>query len=76
MKRSIARHTGSFGNWRAKFKAEPQPPVRKLLYRRRGLSHTLTARILAPLTRSPKIRRLFGPPVGELPDARDRDVLA
>jgi hypothetical protein len=25
-----------FGNWRAKFKAEPQPPVRKLLYRRRG----------------------------------------
>jgi hypothetical protein len=93
MKRSIARHTGSFGNWRAKFKAEPQPPVRKLLYRRRGLSHTLShsvghslshmtyggaesARILAPLTRSPKIRRLFGPPIGELPDARDRDVLA
>ena len=31
----------AFGNWRAKFKAEPQPPVRKLLYRRRGLSHTL-----------------------------------
>ena len=28
-----------FGNWRAKFKAESQPPVRKLLYRRRGLSH-------------------------------------
>jgi hypothetical protein len=22
----------AFGNWRAKFKAEPQPPVRKLLY--------------------------------------------
>ena len=58
MKRSIARHTGSFGNWRAKFKAEPQPPVRKLLYRRRGLSHTLTARILAPLTRSPRSGRL------------------
>jgi hypothetical protein len=32
----------AFGNWRAKFKAEPQPPVRKLLYRRRGLSHTLS----------------------------------
>src|ERR1700722_17689767 len=31
----------AFGNWRARFKAEPQPPVRKLLYRRRGLSHTL-----------------------------------
>ena len=32
----------AFGNWRAKFKAEPQPPIRKLLYRRRGLSHTLS----------------------------------
>ena len=31
----------AFGNWRAKFKAEPQPPPRKLLYRRGGLSHTL-----------------------------------
>jgi Transposase len=32
----------AFGNWRAKFKAEPQPPGRKLLYRRRRLSHTLS----------------------------------
>lgn len=32
----------AFGNWRARFKAEPQPPERKLLYRRRGLSHTLS----------------------------------
>ena len=32
----------AFGNWRAKFKAEPQPPVRKLLYRRGVLSHTLS----------------------------------
>jgi hypothetical protein len=32
----------AFGNWRAKFKAEPQPPERKLLYRRRGLSHILS----------------------------------
>ena len=31
----------AFGNWRAKFKAEPQPPARKLLYRRGGLSHPL-----------------------------------
>ncbi|HET8700438.1 MAG TPA: transposase [Nitrococcus sp.] len=31
-----------FENWRAKFKAEPQPPARKLLYRRGGLSHTLS----------------------------------
>ena len=30
----------AFGNWREKFKAEPQPPVRKLLYRRGGLSHS------------------------------------
>jgi hypothetical protein len=28
--------------WRARFKAEPQPPVRKLLYRRRGLSHSVS----------------------------------
>jgi hypothetical protein len=32
----------AFGNWRVQFKAEPQPPERKLLYRRRGLSHTLS----------------------------------
>ena len=32
----------AFGNWRAKFKAEPRPPERKLLYRRGGLSHTLS----------------------------------
>ena len=31
----------AFVNWRAKFKAEPQPPSPKLLYRRRNLSHTL-----------------------------------
>ena len=32
----------AFGNWRATFKAEPQSPERKLLYRRRGLSHSLS----------------------------------
>jgi transposase-like protein len=32
----------AFGNWRAKFKAEPQPPPRKLLYRRGGLSHRVS----------------------------------
>ena len=32
----------AFGNWRARFKAEPRPPARKVLYRRRGLSHTLS----------------------------------
>jgi hypothetical protein len=29
----------AFGNWRAKFQAEPQPTERKLLYRRGGVSH-------------------------------------
>lgn len=32
----------AFGNWRAKFKAEPQPPEPKLLYRRGRLSHRLS----------------------------------
>jgi hypothetical protein len=32
----------AFGNWRAKFEAEPQPAPRKLLYRRGGVSHTLS----------------------------------
>src|SRR5881275_832934 len=32
----------AFGNWRAKFKAEPQLPTPKLLYRRRSLSHSLS----------------------------------
>ena len=32
----------AFGNWRAKFKAEPEPALRKLLYRRGGPSHTLS----------------------------------
>jgi Transposase len=31
----------AFGNWRAQFKAEPQPSERKLLYRRRPLSPPL-----------------------------------
>jgi hypothetical protein len=30
----------AFGNWRAKFTSEPEAPVRKLLYRRGGISHT------------------------------------
>ena len=40
----------AFGNWRAKFKAEPQPPERKLLYRRRGLSHPLSPPLSHPLS--------------------------
>jgi hypothetical protein len=38
----------AFGNWRAKFKAEPQPAERKLLYRRHGLSHTLSHSLSHP----------------------------
>ena len=41
----------AFGNWRAKFKAEPQPPVRKLLYRRGSLSHSLSHMTNDPLSR-------------------------
>ena len=32
----------AFENWRQKFKAEPEVPERKLLYRRGGLSHRLS----------------------------------
>jgi len=32
----------AFGNWRARFKAEPQPPARKVLYRHGVLSHALS----------------------------------
>jgi hypothetical protein len=32
----------AFGNRRVKFKVEPQPPTRKLLHRRGGLSHTVS----------------------------------
>src|ERR1700761_6541240 len=35
----------AFGNWRAKFKAEPRPAEPKLLYRRGGLSHALSHRL-------------------------------
>ena len=34
----------AFGNWRTKFKAEPEAPVRKLLHRRGGISQTLNHR--------------------------------
>lgn len=35
----------AFGNWRAKFTVEPGAPVRQLLYRRGGFSHTLSHRL-------------------------------
>jgi hypothetical protein len=45
----------AFGNWRAKFKAEPQPPARKLLYRRGRLCHTVSHSLRRPgqITASP-----------------------
>ena len=42
----------AFGNWRAKFKAEPQPLPRKLLYRRGELSHRLSHRLSHTLSHS------------------------
>jgi transposase len=42
----------AFGNWREKFKAEPQPPVRKLLYRRGGASHSLSHTLSHSLSHS------------------------
>jgi hypothetical protein len=56
----------AFGNWRAKFKAEPQLPAPKLLYRRRGLSHSLSHRLSHSL--SHMTNDLPGPIV---PPARD-----
>jgi transposase len=42
----------AFGNWRARFKAEPEVPARKLLYRRGGLSHTLSHSLSHTLSHS------------------------
>lgn len=39
----------AFGNWRAQFKAEPQQPERKLLYRRRPLRPPLSPPVSPPL---------------------------
>ena len=42
-----------FENWRQKFKAEPQVPERKLLYRRGGLSHRLSHTVSHSLSHTP-----------------------
>ena len=42
----------AFGNWRAKFKAEPQPAPRKLRYRRGSVSHRLS-HVTYPSSESP-----------------------
>ncbi len=38
----------AFGNWRAQFKAEPEPPERKFLYRRGPLSPPLSPLVSPP----------------------------
>jgi hypothetical protein len=39
----------AFENWRQKFRAEPQPPELRLLYRRRPLSPPLSPPVSPPL---------------------------
>src|ERR1700688_2304854 len=58
----------AFGNWRARFKAEPQAPARKLLYRRGGLCHSLShspSHRLSHVTYGPPASELFIPPARE-----------
>jgi hypothetical protein len=58
----------AFGNWRARFKAEPQPPSPKLLYRRHGLSHTLSHSVSHRLSHMTNGSPMSGPIV---PPARE-----
>ena len=54
----------AFGNWRARFKAEPQPAERKLLYRRGGQSHSLSHTLshsLSHMTNDPLSRPIVPP---------------
>jgi hypothetical protein len=49
----------AFGNWRAKFKGEPQPSARKLLYRRGGFLGRRQPPMCVPAAATPmKARRL------------------
>lgn len=43
----------AFGNWRAKFKTEPERPGRKLLYRRGRVSHMLSHTLSHSLSHTP-----------------------
>ncbi|CAN5294029.1 hypothetical protein BH10PSE11_BH10PSE11_18760 [soil metagenome] len=62
----------AFGNWRAKFKAEPQLAERKLLYRRRGLSHTLSHSPSHRLSHMTNGSIVSGPSVAPPRDGRRR----
>ncbi|MGE3993307.1 IS66 family insertion sequence element accessory protein TnpA [Pseudorhodoplanes sp.] len=54
----------AFENWRQKFRAEPQPPERKLLYRTSGLRHRLShiaSHSLGHMTTEPVSRPIVPP---------------
>jgi hypothetical protein len=58
----------AFGNRRARFKAEPEPPSPKLLYRRRSLSHALSHSVSHRLSHMTNGSPMSGPIV---PRARE-----
>jgi hypothetical protein len=59
----------AFENWRQKFRAEPQPAARKLLYRRRGLSHGLSHTLSHTL--SPSLSHVTYPSSPIIPRPRE-----
>ena len=59
----------AFENWRQKFRVEPQPPARKLLYRRRGLSHSLSHTVSHTL--SPSLSHVTYPSSPIIPRPRE-----
>jgi Transposase len=59
----------AFGNWRARFKAEPHPPARKVLYRRGGVSHVLSHSLSHGLSHD---LRVAGPIVAPAREGRRR----
>ena len=65
----------AFGNWRVQFKAERQPPERKLLYRRRPLSPPLSPPV-SPLLNPPfsPVSYPSSPPAGPSFRARVRGI--
>jgi len=62
----------AFGNWRAKFKAEPQISAPKLLYRRGGLSHALSHRLSHSLSHTTNGSAAPGPIVPPSREGRRR----
>ncbi len=60
----------AFGNWRVIFKAEPQPPERKLLWRRRGPSPPFSPQLSPPFS-PPLNPGVIPPPVRQAQSLRD-----